>query len=81
MFNISSFLEKFKKFDQKKILQIENIQRSIESVVGVKIDKKDLVIKNGILRVQGSPALRQEIFLKKEYLLPLIITEGVFDIR
>lgn len=81
MFNISGFLEKFKKFDQDKTLQTENIIKAIESVVGVKLEKKDIGIKNGILRIQGSPALHQEIFLKKENLLPLIATEGVFDIR
>jgi ppGpp synthetase/RelA/SpoT-type nucleotidyltranferase len=81
MFNISGFLEKFKKFDQNRTLQTENIIKSIEDVVGVRIDKKNIVIKNGILRIQGSPALRQEIFLKKEHLLSLIKTEGIFDIR
>lgn len=81
MFNISGFLEKFKKFDQNKTLQTENISKAIEKIVGVKVDKTNLKIKNGILRIGGSPALRQEIFLKKEHLLPLIATEGVFDIR
>ena len=81
MFNISGFLEKFKKFDQSKTLQTENIIKSIEKAVGVRVDKKVLIIKDGILRIQGSPALRQEIFLKKENLLPLIATEGIFDIR
>lgn len=81
MFNISGFLEKFKKFDQGKTLQTENIIKSIESVVGVRVDKKNVVIKDGILRIQGSPTLRQEIFLKKEHLLPLLSAEGVFDIR
>ena len=81
MFNISSFLEKFKKFDQNKTLQTENILRSIESVIGIKLDKKNINIKDGILHIQGSPALHQEIFLKKEHLLPLIKAEGVFDIR
>ncbi len=81
MFNIAELLEKFKKFDQNKTLQTENIIKSIERVVGVKLEKRNLVIKDGVLRIQGSPALRQEIFLKKEHLLPLIAKEGVLDIR
>ena len=81
MFNISGFLDKFKKFDQSRTLQTENIIKSIEKVVGVKVDKKDFNIKMGVLYIQGSPTLRQEIFLKKENLLPLVMTEGVFDIR
>ena len=81
MFNISGFLEKFKKFDQDKTLQTENIQKSIECIVGVRIDKKNIVIKDGVLRITGSPSLRQEVFLRKENLLPLIATEGISDIR
>jgi hypothetical protein len=81
MFNIAGFLEKFKRFDQNKTLQTENISKIIESVIGVVVDKKNITIKNGILYTQGSPALRQEIFLKKERLLSLVKTEGVFDIR
>ena len=81
MFNISEFLEKFKKFDQNKTIQIENITKSIEKVIGVKVERENLTIKAGVLYIQGSPALKQEIFLKKELLLPLVATEGVFDIR
>ena len=81
MFNISGFLEKFKKFDQNRTLQSENIINAVEKVVGVKLDKKNFNIKMGILYIQGSPTMRQEIFLKKENLLPLVRTEGVFDIR
>lgn len=81
MFNISGFLEKFKKFDQSKTLQTENIIKNIELVVGVRIDKRNIDIKDGILKISGSPVLKQEIFLKKENLLPLISAEGIFDIR
>jgi len=81
MFNISGFLEKFKKFDQNKTLQTENILVTLEKVVGFKMEKKDIAIKNGVLYILGSPAMRQEVFLRKENLLPLIKAEGVFDIR
>jgi hypothetical protein len=81
MFNISGFLDKFKKFDQHKTLQIENIIRSIEKVIGVVVDKKNILIKDSVVHIVGSPTLRQEIFLQKERLLPMVSTEGVFDIR
>jgi hypothetical protein len=81
MFNISGFLERFKKFGQNQTLQTENVIKKIESVIGVRVDKKDIVIKDGVLHVHGSPALRQEIFLRKELLLPLIADDRIFDIR
>ena len=81
MFNISGFLEKFKKFDQDRSSQTENIIRAIESAVGVKVGKGSFDVRNGVLFIHGSPVLRQEIFLKKENLLPLLKAEGIFDIR
>ncbi len=81
MFNIADFLEKFKKFDQNKTVRTENIINSVEKIIGIKIDKKNITIKNGVLYIQGSPTLKQEIFLKKENLLTLIAAEGVFDVR
>lgn len=81
MFNISGFLEKFKKFDQDRSSQTGNIIRAIEVVVGIKVGKESFNVRNGVLFIHGSPALRQEIFLKKENLLPILKTEGIFDIR
>jgi hypothetical protein len=81
MFNISGFLERFRKFDQGKTLQAENVARKIQGAVDFGIGKDNFVIKDGILYVRGSPALRQEIFLRKEQLLPLVATDGIFDIR
>jgi hypothetical protein len=81
MLNISGFLEKFKKFDQHKTAQLENIINNIEKIVGVKVERKNLSIKDGVLFVSGSPALRQEIFLKKQHLLHAISGEGVVEIK
>lgn len=81
MLNISGFLEKFKKFDQNKTLQTENILKILENTIGVRVNKENVVIKDGILRIINNPALGQEIFLKKEHLLTLVKAEGVIEIR
>jgi hypothetical protein len=81
MFNISGFLEKFKKFDRNKTAQTENIVGKIQNAVDFCISKDNFAVKDGVLYVRGSPALRQEIFLRKELLLPLVAVDGITDIR
>jgi len=80
MLNISGFLEKFRKFDADKTLQRENIAKNLEKILGINIPSKNLTIKNKVLYVQGSPALKQEIFLKKQQLIQEIGSE-IVDIR
>ena len=81
MLNISGFLEKFKKFDADKSFQLENVAKNIEKTIGIAIPIKNLTIKDRVLYIQGSPALKQEIFLKKHQLLSLLASEKVVDIR
>ena len=81
MLNITGFLEKFKKIDGNKNLQKENIIKSIEKVIGIIIENKNFDIKDGVLYIKASPALRQEVFMKKAQLLGLISSDGIIDIR
>jgi len=83
MLNISGFLEKFKKFDTDKSLQQEKIAKNLEKVLSITIPIKNFTIKDCVLFIQGSPALKQEIFLKKTQLLSSFATFGekIFDIR
>ncbi len=81
MLNISGFLEKFKKFDKDKKSQKESVIKIIEKFINMSVDPKSIEIKSGILQLRGSPGLRQEIFMKKEQLMPLLLTEKVFSIR
>ena len=83
MLNISGFLEKFKKFDADKSLQRENIAKVLEKILGASVPTKNITIKGGALWIQGSPALKQEIFLKKTEILSVLASAGekIFDIR
>jgi hypothetical protein len=83
MINISDFLGKFKKIGADKSLQQENIAKTLEKVLGIAVPIKNFTIKDGVLFIQGSPALKQEIFFKKTQLLSsfAILGEKIFDIR
>jgi hypothetical protein len=83
MLNISGFLDKFKKFDADKSLQRENIAKTLEKTLGVAIPIKNFTIKDGVLFVQGSPALKQEIFFKKTQIISALTDLGqkISDVR
>jgi hypothetical protein len=85
MFNISNYLEKF-----KNILGSEEILRSYvcDSVfknLSVKIDPKNIEIKNGVAYIKAKPAVKCEIFIKKGAILSEIATctgkKNIIDLR
>jgi len=67
--HITNFLEKFKKL----IFQKEEIKNIITKVISEEIfyqlEKEKIKIKNGIIFLEGSPILRNEIMLKKNKIL------------
>lgn len=69
MKEISSFFDKFKNSALKELNKREIIASSLYKIVKIKIEIKDLDIKNGILYIKGSQMLKSEIFLKKKIIL------------
>ncbi len=66
MFNIATFLEKFRKVDTEKTLLKGTVAQILFQYGDVSIDPKELSIKNGILHIHtASPALKNQIFFKK----------------
>jgi hypothetical protein len=72
MFNISSYLEKFKNFGQGEKLLKEVIINSVREVVGVEILAKDINLKNGEVTFKVSPAIKNTIYIKKDKVLTKI---------
>jgi len=85
MFNISSFLEKFKNIGVEELLFKEAIISSINDKVKVSITSKDIVFKNSIVTIKSNPMVKSEIFMKKNLLLAEIKRRSpqvtVLDIR
>jgi hypothetical protein len=81
MFNISGFLEKFKKIDGEKTLQKDQILKIVQQVLTINITAESFTIKNNILTFKGSPLFKGEVFMKKEELLALLFPYGIIDIR
>ncbi len=72
MKEISSFFDKFKNSALKELNKREIIASSLYKIAKIKLDIKDIDIKNGILVIKGSQMVKSEIFLKKKMIIDSI---------
>lgn len=72
MFNISSYLDKFKSIGMQDALLKEKTTILIKERFGITLAKKDIVYKNGVMILKVSPILKTEIFMKKQEFLKLL---------
>lgn len=69
MINISKLFQKFLKIQAESSETKENIVAVIKKVAGVQIENKNISLQDGTLRLNCSPALRQQIFMHKAKIL------------
>ena len=69
MKEISSFFDKFRNSALKELNKREIIASSLYKIAKIKLDIKDIDIKNGILVIKGSQMVKSEIFLKKKMII------------
>jgi hypothetical protein len=84
MFNIEKYLEKFSKDVKNAELHKGKILEIIEKHTQLYILPKNLEIKDGIIRVNESPAVKNKLFIYKEKILEEIsvaVPLKVIDIR
>ncbi len=84
MYGIGNFFDKFKKGAVNELYKKEIISEIILIVIKEKIDIKDITIKNKIIYIRGNQGLKNEIFIKKEKIINLIvskISENIIDIK
>ena len=85
MFNINTYLEKFKKMEPEGESAKRATEKAIFETLGVKIEKKDMTEKGGVLHISAPAALKNEIFMNKRGILQKAQesagTRAVGDIR
>ena len=84
MFNIEKYLEKFSKDVKNAELHKTKILEIIEKHTQLYILPKNLEIKDGIIRVNESPAVKNKLFIHKGQILEEISSATpikVVDIR
>lgn len=72
MFNISTYLEKFKNFGQGEKLLKETVASIIKEAVGIEVETKNICFKNGEVLLKVSPAVKSLVYIKKESILKKI---------
>ncbi|MEQ1500076.1 MAG: hypothetical protein ABL917_01735 [Parcubacteria group bacterium] len=84
MFNIEKLLEKFSRNIDKLEFDIVNAINIIKSETGINLAKEDVEIKNYVLYIKCSPAIKNRIFISKQNILDKIksITPNkILDLR
>ncbi|MSR73393.1 hypothetical protein EXS61_02215 [Candidatus Parcubacteria bacterium] len=84
MENAGSFLQRFKKILFSQGARVDLAIEAIKKVTGTDILAKDISIRNDVLFVSTSSALKNTIFLKKKAILEKINEDAsgkIFDIR
>ena len=69
MNNLGGFLEKFKNLLGTSKFQKDAVISMIESVVKIKLQDKEIDIKDFVVYIKASPAVRGEIFMRKQKIL------------
>ena len=69
MFNISNYLEKFKRIYESETAKKEAVISVIKEVVGITLKPESVTLKEGVLQIKASPLVRNEINMKKPAIL------------
>ena len=65
MFDITKYLEKFKKLSQSRNFLRNSVAEAVKEICNIEIDPKNIDIKSGIARIKEKPIIKNEIFIKK----------------
>ena len=69
MFNISSYLDKFRKAGMAELLAKEAFIKAVASATGAALSKGDVEIKAEVARVKAHPLIKAQLQIKKAAIL------------
>ncbi len=69
MRTLGDLIERFSRSLNSDIFIKESIQGAIQDVVGIEIKTDNLSVKDGLLNIQTSPVVKNEIHLKERLIL------------
>ena len=85
MNNLEDFLKKFKTLIGTKSLEAEIISKEISACLGMEIPKEKILVKGSVVSVSAAPALKSQIFMKKQQILGAFKKypelKNIFDVR
>jgi hypothetical protein len=72
MFDIAKYLEKFKILSFSRDFLRNSVVEAVEEICKIKIDPKNVVVKDRVARINERPIVKSEIFLKKAKILEVL---------
>ncbi|MCE9628480.1 MAG: hypothetical protein K8Q91_00555 [Candidatus Vogelbacteria bacterium] len=69
---VGGFLSKYKKILDKGLLINDVVVLAFKEVLNIKIEKSDIVYKDGIIKIKSSPIIKSEMILQQEALIGYI---------
>ncbi|MEI6190903.1 MAG: hypothetical protein WCP24_00870 [bacterium] len=84
MFNIAQYLEKFKTLGLGDQSLKEAFVSVIKEVVGMEIEEKSIMVKDGEIIIKVSPSIKNAIYIKKAQILKRVeekVGQKTIDIR
>jgi len=82
MFNISSFLEKISKNIKSTQIDREEIIATLKKHTQIDFKKEDIELKDCVLYINTSPAIKNKIFIYKEKIInDLGLTTKIINIK
>ena len=72
MFNISQFLEKFKRFETSEIGTRETIAQALKEIVGINVPLESITYKNAVITLSVEGMVRSELYIKKQKILEML---------
>lgn len=77
MFNISIYLDKFKKVDFKNTSLKDGIVASVGRVLKIKINNNDVTIRDGVIYLKINPVMKNEVFIKKGSIVNDLVANNI----
>ncbi len=77
MFNIKEYLEKFQKLGLSDKENKEIISQTLLEILGIKINTRELEIKDSVLYIKTNPIIKNSLFIKKDRIIKTLKEKGV----
>jgi hypothetical protein len=78
---LEGFFAKFARFLEQPQAQKKRIIELVKEKTGILLAEKDFEIKNNIVYILKNPAIKSEIFMRKNQLLKELKSASIYDIR
>jgi len=79
--NIGALLERYEKLFHTHIGAKEVVQQIILDETGMTIPLERIMVKDGIATIEGKPALKNELFMKRAGILLKLKEKKIYEIR